>query len=218
MANEMRKISLWVGATLIAVTAAGIVGGRFVAAPAAATREAAVPAKPARAAPEARPAQPPADPDAYVVRRILRIDGPFRHGDYRWDETGVPAGRIVITVDLAAQMLSVFRDGYEIGAAPIIYGADEKPTPLGVFNISQKSADHVSNLYDAPMPYMMRLTNDGISIHGSAAMRPDAATHGCVGLPIAFARKLFGVVTLGDRVIVSNGETLKLGGTVAAAR
>lgn len=164
----------------------------------------------------AKPAPAPAPDAGYVVKRILAVKSPFVHGDYYWDEAGVPAGPIVVTVDLEAQTLSVFRGGYEIGTAVVVYGADEKPTPLGVFAISQKDAKHVSNLYDAPMPYMLRLTNDGISIHGSA-VGSNLATHGCVGVPKPFAKLLFGAVKLGDRVIVSRGERLSLGEQVKAA-
>ncbi len=163
----------------------------------------------------AKPAPPAPDP-GYVVKRILTVKSPFVHGDYYWDEAGVPDGPVVVTVDLAAQVLSVFRGGYEIGTAVMVYGADEKPTPLGVFGISQKDANHVSNLYNAPMPYMLRLTNDGISIHGSP-VGSNLATHGCVGVPKPFAKLLFGAVKLGDRVIVSRGETLSLGEQVKAA-
>ena len=40
-----------------------------------------------------------------------------------------------------------------------------------MFPITEKDADHVSNIYDAPMPYMLRLTADGITIHGSKVER-----------------------------------------------
>jgi lipoprotein-anchoring transpeptidase ErfK/SrfK len=133
-------------------------------------------------------------------------------GDYHWDESGAPAdGPIVITVDLEAQVLSIFRGGYEIGAAAILYGREDKPTPLGAFPITQKHARHVSNLYGASMPYMMRMTNDGISIHGSDSVAPGFATHGCVAVPVAFARKLFAAAKLGDLVIVTRGKTLEMG-------
>jgi lipoprotein-anchoring transpeptidase ErfK/SrfK len=152
----------------------------------------------------------------FVVKHILSIDHPMRQGEYYWDETGAPAGQVVVTVDLAAQTLSIFRAGYEIGTAVIIFGAEEHPTPLGIFPITQKDADHVSNLYDAPMPYMLRLTNGGISIHGSEVGN-GYVTHGCVGIPKAFARKLFDAVKLGDKVIVSRGEMLTLGDPITAA-
>ena len=153
-------------------------------------------------------------PEAMVVRRVLDIEGPFTHGRWVWDEDGAPSkGPLVITIDLDAQTLSVFRNGYEIGAAVVLYGADWKPTPLGALKITEKDADHVSNLYGAPMPYMLRLTNDGISIHGSD-VQEGAATHGCIGVPTAFAKKLFGVARLGDRVIITNGKRLAMGGAI----
>jgi lipoprotein-anchoring transpeptidase ErfK/SrfK len=154
--------------------------------------------------------------DAFVVKRVLPIIGPFRHGDYVWDDKDVPAGPIVITVDLAAQTLSVFRDGYEIGAAVILYGADNMMTPLGTFPITQKDADHWSNLYDAPMPYMLRLTNDGVAIHGSD-VELGSATHGCIGVPNKFAALLFGQAKLGDRVIITRGKMMDVSGAKPAA-
>ncbi|HWK34977.1 L,D-transpeptidase family protein, partial [Sphingomonas sp.] len=114
-----------------------------------------------------------------------------------------------------AQVISVFRAGYEIGTAVILYGADETPTPLGVYPITQKDADHVSNLYDAPMPYMLRMTNDGVSIHGSN-VQIGYATHGCVGVPIPFAKILFDNVKLGDRVIVTEGKMIGMGDPLIA--
>jgi lipoprotein-anchoring transpeptidase ErfK/SrfK len=190
---------------------------RTVEAPAAAKAQAMKPIPTPARAPAPAPVVAAADPAGYVVKRVLDVPEPLRHGAYYWDVAGVPEGPIVITVDLVAQTLSIFRAGYEIGTAAVIYGADEKPTPLGVFTITQKDAHHVSNLYGAPMPYMLRLTNDGISIHGSALMDGKYATHGCVGVPTAFAKLIFGQVKLGDRVIVTSGEMLQRGGRITAA-
>lgn len=206
------------------------VSGLVARAPAPVKGETRPAAAPATSAPQSRPAVPlgtaaakPAAAPAsspttgatpaggFIVKRVLRIEGPFRHGDYVWDDKGVPAGPVVITIDLAAQTLSVFRDGYEIGAAVILYGADNMPTPTGTFPITQKDADHVSNLYDAPMPYMLRLTNDGVSIHGSD-VELHAATHGCIGVPLEFARRLFGQAKLGDPVIITNGKMMDVDG------
>ncbi|ODP38212.1 hypothetical protein BFL28_15305 [Sphingomonas turrisvirgatae] len=152
-----------------------------------------------------------------VVKRVLPIDGPIRFGSYFWDTQGVPAdGPLVITVDLEAQTLSVFRDGYEIGATAILYGADSHPTPLGQHKITQKKVHHISNLYGAPMPYMMRLTNDGVAIHASAKIDARYATHGCIGVPLAFAKLLFAQARLGDRVIITRGKRLGLGGAITS--
>ncbi len=125
-------------------------------------------------------------------------------------------GPIVITVDLDARVLSVFRGGYEIGATAVLLGTQEKPTPLGVFPIMGKKVDHVSNLYDAPMPYMQRLTNDGISIHATS-VENGYASHGCVGTPLAFAKKLFGVTHMGDKVYITRGKSVGIGDSLVTS-
>ncbi len=163
-------------------------------------------APPAKAA---APAAPRAN-GPFVVRSILSIPGPIKFGQFYWDETRGEPGPVVITVDLTARVLSVFENGHEVGAAAILKGYGDKPTPLGVFPITQKDARHVSSIYDAPMPWMLRLTNDGVSIHGSK-VQAGYATNGCIGVPDAFAAKLFGVAHLGDRVIITDGKQLKLG-------
>jgi len=135
------------------------------------------------------------------VKSILNVPGRMQYGDYRWDDQGVPAGPTWIRVDLKSQMLSVCRAGHEIGTAVILYGADSVPTPAGKFPILAKMKDHRSAAYDAPMPYTLRLTADGVSIHASN-VRWGYATHGCVGIPEAFAAKLFAAASLGDEVLI----------------
>ena len=165
----------------------------------------------ARPAPvAAAPAAPPRD-ERFVIKRILPISGPIRYGEWHWDEQGVPAGPLVMTVDLEARVLSVFRGGYEIGATAVLLGTQEKPTPLGVFPITMKDADHTSSTYDnAPMPFTLRLTEDGVSIHGTKVEK-GYASHGCVGVPDDFARKLFAVARLGDKVYITRGKSIGAG-------
>jgi hypothetical protein len=174
-------------------------------------------AQPAALAAASGPALTPASANsAFVVKSILKIDEPIKFGQYFWDESAAASGPIVVTVDLAARTISVFRDGHEIGAAAILKGYGTKPTPTGVFPITEKDADHVSNIYDAPMPWMLRLTADGITIHGSKVER-GYATNGCIGVPDAFAKRLFGVASLGDRVIITDGQRLGVGQPIIAA-
>src|SRR5207244_12738570 len=97
-----------------------------------------------------------------------------------------------------------------IGTAGIRYGADGLPTPTGKFPILAKLKDHRSQTYDAPMPYTLRLTADGVSIHGSN-VRWGYATHGCVGIPTAFAAKLFDAISVGDDVLIVGGSPAKAG-------
>ena len=149
-------------------------------------------------------------PGPFVIKRILPIDGPIKYGEWHWDEEGAPDGPLVITVDLEARVLSVFRNGHEIGATAVLLGTQEKPTPLGVFPITQKKRHHVSNIYGAPMPYMQRLTNDGISLHASE-VEWGYASHGCIGMPEPFAAKVFASTKIGDRVFITRGKMVSKG-------
>jgi len=166
--------------------------------------------------PPAAPSPKPAPEGPFVVKSILKIDGPIKYGQSYWDESQGEPGPTVITVDLAARTLSVFRNGHEIGATAILKGYGDKPTPLGEFPILQKDATHVSNIYDAPMPFMLRMTNDGVSIHG-ANVRKGYATNGCVGVPEDFAKKLFAVTKLGDKIIVTDGKRIGVGDPIVVA-
>lgn len=138
------------------------------------------------------------------VKSLLNVNGPMEYGQFVWNDDGVPAGPIWVRVDLGGQTISVFRAGHEIGTAVVLYGADEKPTPVGRFKVLAKFKDHRSSIYDAPMPYTLRLTHDGIAIHGSNVRR-SAATHGCVGVPTAFAALLFGQLKVGNEVAIVRG-------------
>jgi lipoprotein-anchoring transpeptidase ErfK/SrfK len=168
------------------------------------------------AAAPAAPAPQPAAHQPLIVRHILPIAGPMKLGEWHWNEEGAPAtGRVVVTADLQAGTLSVFRDGWEIGTAAIIYGRDDKPTPLGAFPILQKKADNYSRTYgNAPMPFTLRLTDDGIAIHGSGGVAAGYATHGCLGVPVPFAKKLFAATQVGDLVLVTRGRMLDKGSAI----
>ncbi|MFN3433812.1 MAG: L,D-transpeptidase family protein [Sphingomonas sp.] len=201
-------------AAACAIAAAASLSAHRPAAPAAAPAphpRPAVARAPAVPQPAPTPTPKPAPaPAAMTIKGVLDI-GPIKFGDYAWDAKGVPDGPLIITVDLAAQTLSVFRDGYEIGAAAILYGTDDKPTPLGSFPILMKDAHHVSRTYgNAPMPYTLRLTDDGVAVHGTEVAW-GYATHGCIGVPTAFARLLFAEAKVGDRVIITRGKSLATG-------
>ena len=136
------------------------------------------------------------------VQSILNVRKRMEFGDYVWNDRNVPKDTVWVRVDLKSQILSVFRGGHEIGTAVILYGAEEKETPAGTFPVLAKIRDHRSATYDnAPMPYTLRLTGDGVAIHGSN-VRWGAATHGCIGVPVEFAAKLFDEVKKGDQVVI----------------
>ncbi len=164
-------------------------------------------------------ATPDAYPTKYTVTKTMKFASPIKFSDWAWNETKAPlTGPVLVTVDIASETLSVFRGGHQIGMTRMIYGDDDKPTPIGVFPITQKSEKHRSNIFtNAPMPYMLRMTGDGISVHGADKVQPIYATNGCIGIPNGFAKRLFGVVELGDRIVVTKAKNLKPGDVVATA-
>ncbi|MBX7483843.1 L,D-transpeptidase family protein [Qipengyuania qiaonensis] len=148
----------------------------------------------------------------YTVRRILPIEGPIKYGEWYWDDEGVPDGPLLVTVDLHARVISIFRGGYEIGAAAVMLGTDEHPTPTGVFPILWKQRHNVSEKYgNAPMPWSMFLTNDGVAIHGGSEVENGYASHGCIGVPDDIAERLFAIAKKGDRVVITEGKRLSHG-------
>lgn len=146
------------------------------------------------------------DGSSREIVSLLRIDRAMRYGEYFWND--VPrAGPIWARVDLAHQLISVFRGGDEIGTALVLFGTDGKPTPTGVFPVLSKSRQHRSTQYDAEMPYALWLTRDGVAIHASQ-VRYGTATHGCIGVPLAFAEHLFNVISPRDLVAVLPDKSL----------
>jgi len=139
-----------------------------------------------------------------LIRSVLNVKHPMRFGDYIWNEERIPQGNVWARVDLGNQTISVFRDGHEIGSAVILYGANDMPTPTGTFTILEKAETYRSKRYDADMPFMLRLTTDGVALHASN-VREGFATHGCIGLPPSFARRVFSQMHKGDLVAIVPG-------------
>ncbi|ANC50348.1 hypothetical protein CP97_14662 [Aurantiacibacter atlanticus] len=159
------------------------------------------------------PAYDPENP--FVIKRVLPINGPIRYGEWHWDDEGIPDGSLVVTVDLQARVISVFRDGYEIGAAAALLGTDSHPTPTGVFPILTKERHNVSEKYNnAPMPWTLRLTWDGIAIHGGSTVELGYASHGCIGVPDEFVSRLYDIAQTGDVVIITDGVRTSVGGSL----
>jgi lipoprotein-anchoring transpeptidase ErfK/SrfK len=120
-----------------------------------------------------------------------------------WNDTNTGEA-VSVVVSLATQRAYVYRGAQMVAATTISSGKDGKDTPLGTYPILQKNEIHKSNLYnDASMPFMQRLTWDGIAIHaGRNPGFPDS--HGCIRVPTGFAKKLFGVTSLGATVTVTD--------------
>lgn len=117
----------------------------------------------------------------------------------------VPKGLLHIIVSLDTQRATLFADGVAVAQSKVSSGTPEHPTPLGIFSVLQKSRHHVSNLYDAPMPFMQRITWSGSALH-EGPLPGYPASHGCVRLPNEFAQFLWKTTKLGARVIITRDE------------
>jgi len=126
-------------------------------------------------------------------------------GQWLWRPDAASGGPISITVDLGQQVAYIYEGDTLIGVSTVSTGRDGHLTPVGDFTILQKQLKHRSNLYNsAPMPYMQRLTWDGVALH-AGGVPGYRESHGCIHLPAAFAKILYGVTQLGASVQVIDG-------------
>jgi lipoprotein-anchoring transpeptidase ErfK/SrfK len=169
----------------------------------------AAPAPPVTPAPviEAAPFQPVAPAPVVEAAPVpepapvaVIDDSSLQPGEFVWEPARAEQGEVEVVVSIPLQRAYVYRGGTLIGVTTVSTGRRGHETPTGTFPILQKRREHYSNLYNnAPMPFMQRLTWDGIALHaGQIPGRP--ASHGCVRLPLAFARHLFGATQIGATV------------------
>lgn len=135
-----------------------------------------------------------------VVETVQKL----RPGEFAWVPELAPDGPLLLIVNTKTQRAILYRNGIPIGASTVSTGRPGYATPSGVFTILQKHVEHYSSKYDnAPMPYMQRLTWKGVALH--AGQLPGyPASHGCIRLPLGFARLLYGETKLGMTVVVTD--------------
>ena len=126
----------------------------------------------------------------------------LENGEYLWKRRsgGAEVNRIII--DLTDQLAFAYADDELVGVSTISSGTEDNPTPTGIFPILEKKRMHRSIKYDnAPMPFMQRLDQFGIALHGGH-LPGYPASHGCIRLPPAFAAKLFAATNVGTTVMI----------------
>ena len=138
-----------------------------------------------------------------VVETVKRL----RPGEYAWAPEIAPEGPTLLIVNLKTQRAILYRNGVPIGASTVSTGRPGYRTPTGIFTVLQKHVEHYSSTYDnAPMPYMQRLTWRGIAVH--AGQLPGyPASHGCIRLPLGFAKLLYGATRVGMTVAIIDKAT-----------
>jgi hypothetical protein len=135
---------------------------------------------------------------------------------YIWNPGASTAGPVGIIVDLTNQKIYVYRGGKQIGRSAVSTGVKSHPTAPGTYTILTKNLTYHSEKYhEASMPFMERLTWDGMAIHGGNNPG-EPSSHGCIHVPLDFAKKLYGITKKGDTVLISDldeapGDTVNPG-------
>ena len=128
----------------------------------------------------------------------------LKPNEYIWEPDKSPTGPVGIIVDLKNQTLYVYRDGKLIARSAVSTGIQSHPTAPGSYTILTKNVKyHSAKYHEASMPFMERLTWDGMAIHGgNNPGKP--SSHGCIHVPLDFAKKLYGITQTGDTVLISD--------------
>ncbi|WP_300973753.1 L,D-transpeptidase family protein [Sphingomonas sp. LHG3406-1] len=122
-------------------------------------------------------------------------------GQYRWAAT-IPDAPAKVVIDRLQQLMFVYKGDTLVGVSTISSGKKGKESPLGYWKVFRKQVKGFSRKYDnAPMPYMQMYDEKGIAFHGGA-LPGYPASRGCVRLPVEFAKKLYGLTTMGTEVVI----------------
>ncbi|HEY2572455.1 MAG TPA: L,D-transpeptidase, partial [Verrucomicrobiaceae bacterium] len=109
--------------------------------------------------------------------------------------------KVVVNVSLSRQQATLQIEGRTALRTTISTGREGFATPPGRYVVTQKYREWHSTIYKVPMPYFMRLNCGNIGLH-SGYVTGSPASHGCIRLPDAAARKFFEIVNRGDEVVI----------------
>jgi len=125
----------------------------------------------------------------------------------------------ITKVDLASKQLTQYVDGQAVATVPVSGGKSGSETRSGTSVVMEKLTEtrmasetvgipnNSSDGYDMMVKYAMRITTSGEFLHAApwnaAYFGRSNQSHGCVGMGTADAQKLFGIVQVGDPVVVS---------------
>lgn len=126
----------------------------------------------------------------------------LKPGQYLWRDVPASAGAERVVISLSDQLAYLYRGETLMAVATISSGEPGRDTPTGIFTVLNKKTMHRSKKYDnAPMPFAQFIDTYGVALH--AGHNPGhPASHGCVRLPAAFAKKLYTVTDVGTPVLI----------------
>lgn len=117
-----------------------------------------------------------------------------------------------IDINLSRQILTIFRDGINMGNYKISSGKRGMATPTGMYDVLNKKKRAWSRKYKLFMPYWMQFTRAGHGIHElpewpsgykeGANHLGIAVSHGCVRLGVGAAETVYGFADVGTPVYI----------------
>ena len=145
---------------------------------------------------------------AFAVAKEGRVDlldtfgkDNLKNGGFVWKDGAETVTRVVIS--LADQMVYAYDGDELVGAATASTAREGHITPTGIFRVLERHEAYRSKKYDnANMPYMQRIDDYGIAMHGGQPLPGYPASHGCIRMPTKFAAKLFAATEVGTPVYV----------------
>ena len=126
----------------------------------------------------------------------------LKPNEYLWAGAVPATGDSRVIVDRLTQMAYAYKGDVLVGAASVSTASRGRVTPLGEWKVLDKRPSYRSKKYNnAPMPFMQRIDEYGIALHGGP--NPGyPASHGCIRLPMKFAEKLYALTRVGSKVVI----------------
>lgn len=134
------------------------------------------------------------------IQKARRGTGPCKYKKY-------------ILIDISSQTLKYYVNGTVKLSSAIVTGGPGTRTPTGTYTLNRKSrnvnltgADYVSHV-----DYWLPFIGQAYGMHDATwrssfggSIYKYAGSHGCVNMPYAKAKKLFGMVSVGTKVVIRN--------------
>ena len=102
-----------------------------------------------------------------------------------------PPSELRVKISLSSQRATLFKNEKAVESTSISTGVQGKATKPGRYIITNKEPRHVPSICKgAKMPFFMRLNCGDFGMH-QGVVTGSPASHGCVRLPAAIARKWY---------------------------
>lgn len=107
-----------------------------------------------------------------------------------------------LEISISSQRATLFKNEKPVESTTISTGVRGKETKKGNYLITNKEPLHISSIYKgAKMPFFMRLNCGDFGMH-QGVVTGSPASHGCIRLPAAIARRWYGRVPAGTEVSI----------------